>query len=176
MQSGCIQKERTLTEYGKEKRKKQAVFRFGLVLLNIVLVLTAVVVSLRYSSNIQDKQKQQKLSAFCSTIESMKQISGNYLQMELNYAKDWAKYIDEKGMTMDEALAYIKQANHQKDRYAHIVDMDTYNAYSTCERDGRSLHQRTLGDGNRMSGRLSGRNRRCRLDGPGRPRHRRSHQ
>lgn len=136
MQSGCIQKERTLTEYGKEKRKKQAVFRFGLVLLNIVLVLTAVVVSLRYSSNIQDKQKQQKLSAFCSTIESMKQISGNYLQMELNYAKDWAKYIDEKGMTMDEALAYIKQANHQKDRYAHIVDMDTYNAYSTCERDG----------------------------------------
>lgn len=96
----------------KKREKKQAVFRFGLVLLNIVLVLTAVVVSLRYSNNIQDKQKQQKLSAFCSTIESMKQISGNYLQMELNYAKDWAKYIDEKGMTMDEALAYIKQANH----------------------------------------------------------------
>ena len=118
------------------KKKKTVVIKFGLVILNIILVLTAVVVSLVYSKNIQKEQRQQKLDAFCSTIESMKQISGNYLQMELNYAKDWAKYIDEKQMTMDEALAYINMANHQKDRYAHIVDMDTYNAYSTCERDG----------------------------------------
>ena len=118
------------------REKKTAVIRFGLVLLNIILVLAAVVVSLMYSRKIQSEQRQQQLDAFCSTIESMKQISGNYLQMELNYAKDWAKYIDEKQMTMDEALSYINQTNHQKDRYAHIVDMDTYNAYSTCERDG----------------------------------------
>lgn len=80
--------------------KKTAVIRYGLVLLNIILVLTAVVVSLVYAKKIQSEQHRQQLDAFCSTIESMKQISGNYLQMELNYAKDWAKYIDEKQMTI----------------------------------------------------------------------------
>lgn len=54
------------------------------------------VVSLVYAKKIQSEQRQQQLDAFCSTIESIKQISGNYLQMELNYAKDWAKYIDER--------------------------------------------------------------------------------
>lgn len=39
----------------------------------------AVVVSLVYAKKIQSEQRQQQLDAFCSTIESMNQISGNYL-------------------------------------------------------------------------------------------------
>lgn len=115
---------------------RAALVKFGLVLVNIILVVTAVVVSTIYSQNIQKEQKQQELNSFCSTIESMKQISGNYLQMELNYAKDWEKYINENQMTVEDALAYIRMTNHQKDRYAHIVDMNTYNGYSTTSRDG----------------------------------------
>lgn len=44
--------------------------------------------------------------------------------MEKGYAENWANYIERQNMTMDEALDYIKNSNSQKDRHAHIVDMD----------------------------------------------------
>lgn len=56
--------------------------------------------------------------------------------MELGYANDWAKYISSQGMTVEEALSYIRTANNQKDRYAHIVDMDTFEAHSTYQKHG----------------------------------------
>jgi len=46
------------------------------------------------------------------------------VKMEKGYAENWANYIERQNMTMDEALDYIKNSNSQKDRHAHIVDMD----------------------------------------------------
>ena len=82
--------------------------RFGriiLVIINILLILAAVLSSLVYSDHIGNEKTQMQIDAFCSTMEGMKQVSGNYLKM-------------------DEALDYIKNSNSQKDRHAHIVDMD----------------------------------------------------
>lgn len=67
-----------------------------------------------------------EIDAFCSTMEGMKQVSRNYLEMEKAYATNWVAYIEDKNMSRDEVLAYIRETNSQKDRYAHIVDMDTY--------------------------------------------------
>lgn len=106
-----------------------------LILVNIVLILGAVICSLQYSSYLKDKQEGYEKSAFCSAVESMKQVSLNYLKVELGYANDWAKYITENDMTVSEALKYIKKTNNQKDRYAHIVDMDSFDAYSSYKND-----------------------------------------
>ena len=113
--------------------------RFGriiLVIINILLILAAVLSSLVYSDHIRNEKTQMQIDAFCSTMEGMKQVSGNYLEMEKGYAENWANYIERQNMTMDEALDYIKNSNSQKDRYAHIVDMDTYDAWSTYEKNG----------------------------------------
>lgn len=125
----------------KPTHKKQSVskanmIKFFIVLLNIILILSSITLSLLYSKKLQNEQTQSELDAFESTVESMKQISDNYLRMELNYAKDWAKYISSNNMNIQEALDYINQTNNQKDRYAHIVDMETFLAYSTHENDG----------------------------------------
>lgn len=117
---------------------KGNVIKFFLILLNIVLVLSSITFSLSYSKKLQDEQTKSELDTFESTVESMKQISDNYLRMELNYAKDWAKYIGSNNMDIQEALDYINQTNNQKDRYAHIVDMETFLAYSTHEKDGNN--------------------------------------
>ena len=37
---------------------------------------------------------QNGLDTFCATIDSMKQVSDNYLRTEQGYVEDWAKYID----------------------------------------------------------------------------------
>lgn len=122
----------------KQSVSKANIIKFFIVLLNIILILSSITLSLLYSKKLQKEQTQSELDTFESTVESMKQISDNYLRMELNYAKDWAKYISSNDMDIQEALDYINQTNNQKDRYAHIVDMETFLAYSTHEKNGNN--------------------------------------
>ena len=116
--------------------KNTSAVKYILVMANIILILISIGFSWGYSQNLKKEQKAAKLDAFCATIESMKQVSDNYLRMELGYAKDWAQYIERNDMTIDEALDYINASNHQEDRYAHIVDMQTFEAYTTYSQDG----------------------------------------
>ena len=120
------------TDKTQELRRSKFAKRM-LILINVILVLGAIAFSVKYSNRVREEQKEAELNTFESTIESMKQISINYLSMELNYAKDWANYIDNHDMTIEQALDYIRQANNQPDRYAHIVDMHTLEAYSTYQ-------------------------------------------
>ncbi len=109
--------------------------KIALATINIILIVAAITFSLIYSTNLKKRQEDAALDTFFATVESMKQISYNYLQMELGYARDWAKYIDAHDMTIDEAIDYINSANNQNDRYAHIVNMNTYEAYSTYKKN-----------------------------------------
>lgn len=102
-----------------------------IILLNSLLILAAVFAVVMYSKFVRQQQRETRLNAFVSAVESMKGISENYLQTERVYAKNWAKYIEKADLDMDEALEYIRNSNTQQDRLVHIVDMDTYDAYST---------------------------------------------
>ena len=65
----------------------------------------------------------------------MKQLSIRHLDAEKHYVDDWAAYIEKKEMTEEEALEYLRDANSRTDRYAHIVDMDTFEARTADKRD-----------------------------------------
>lgn len=108
----------------------------ALVIINAALVLAAVIMSIVFSNHINEMQKQSDLDNFANTIESMKQLSINYLKTERGYAADWASYIDKHNMTLDEALDFIRETNVQSDITAHIVDMETFEAHSTYLRNG----------------------------------------
>lgn len=74
----------------KGKRARRVV----LIIINLILILTAVVFSWEYTSYLRRQQMQNGLDTFCTTIDSMKQVSDNYLRTEQGYVEDWAKYID----------------------------------------------------------------------------------
>lgn len=65
-----------------------------------------------------------------------KQVSQNYLDNERGYVKNWAHYISEHDMTLEEALEFLRGINTNRERFAHIVDMDTYEAYSSFYQKG----------------------------------------
>lgn len=109
----------------KDKRTKRI-----LLLCNVILIMTMLITSWMYSGYIYRTQEETKISGFVRLIESMKQLSQNYLDSERGYVKDWASYISENGMTMDEALDFLRSVNANKERYIHIVDMDSFEAYS----------------------------------------------
>lgn len=119
----------------KENGKRAVIVKIILTMINIILIFTAIIFSWIYSRNLKIEKQKAQQEAFCATIESMKQISANYLTTELGYAKDWAKYISDQKMSVEEALDYINQANNQKERYAHIVDMHTFEGYSSYGTD-----------------------------------------
>lgn len=120
---------------GVYKNHKTSIVKNVLIIINITLIIVSITSSFIYSTYVKKRYMQAEKIAFSGTIESMKQVSYNYLKLEQGYVKDWAGYIQNKNMTIDEALEYIRQTNMQSDRYAHIVDMDTYEAYCAYEKD-----------------------------------------
>ena len=111
--------------------KKYRVLKLFVIPYNLILIAAILFVLFAYSDKIDTKQRSTALKSFCTTVESMKQISLNYLETERGYVSDWAEYIESQQMNIEEAVDYMQMANSHKDRYAHLVDMDTYEAYST---------------------------------------------
>ena len=64
-----------------------------LLFVNIILVVGVVFAALFYSNSVLQQKSQMKVSAFCTMMESMKQVSENYLISEKGYVDDWAQYI-----------------------------------------------------------------------------------
>ena len=96
-----------------------------------------VAVAVLYSRYIYSTQEKTKEAEFIRTIESMKQVSQNYLDSERGYVEDWSAYISKHNMTMNEALEFLRSINKNKERFVHIVDMDSYEAYSTYYPKGK---------------------------------------
>lgn len=101
-----------------------------LLICNILLIFATITAAWVYSGDVSKSQTEIKKTDFIRTIESMKSVSQNYLDGEKGYVKNWASYITEQHMTMDEALDFLRSINTNKERFAHIVDMDSYEAYS----------------------------------------------
>lgn len=94
--------------------------RFGriiLVIINILLILAAVLSSLVYSDHIRNEKTQMQIDAFCSTMEGMKQVSGNYLKMEKGYAENWAN-----SMKAYNFLEFIRSYNFKN--YNEVNDLE----------------------------------------------------
>ena len=104
--------------------------KVSLIILNVMLIIAAVVASGFYTHYINKKQRDMRADSFVSTIETMKQVTTNYLDTEKGYADNWAHYIEYNNMDLSQAIEYIRNTNTNSDRYVHFVDMQTYAAYS----------------------------------------------
>lgn len=91
--------------------------RNGLIICNAILILSAIIFTFTYSTYMRNEQRNTRQDAFVSAVESMKQISRNYV-------------------ATDEALDFIRTTNTQGEKPAHIVDMDTFEARSTYAKNG----------------------------------------
>ena len=128
-----------------------------LIFCNVILMLAVIFFAVVYSAEVRTEQEKADLDNFCSTVETMKQISVRYLDTELDDARDWAAYIQRENMTEDEALEYLRAVNTRQDRIAHIVDMDTFGARSSyLRKDGDQIetYRKFAGGSDTFSGRI----------------------
>ena len=113
-----------------KKSGNSKAFLTALSFFNILLMAIAIIASVLYAHGIRVSQETAKKADFISTVESMKSVSQTYLDSERGYVEDWAAYINDQHMTLREALDYLKKANTNPNRFAHIVDMETLDAWS----------------------------------------------
>ena len=120
------------------EKKKSKIGKIALVAGNMILIVLAVLFAVWYSREVTHSQEQLMLENFCNTVETMKQISVRYLSGELEKEQNWAAYIQRQHMTMDEAIEYIRSVSDVSECEGHLVDMDTFEAWSTNETDGNN--------------------------------------
>ena len=120
----------------KIKKTKNVTLIIILTIINILLIITAVLFTIAYSGNIKKTQEKNMLETFKDNVETMKQISERYLNSELDSAKSWAMYVQEKHMTLNEAITYVSIVDDDTNGEAHFVDMDTFEAWSTFYANG----------------------------------------
>ena len=128
----------------ERQNKRKPIGKVALILCNAVLMMAAVLFTLFYSHNVKASQERLMLENFCTTVDTMKKISQRYLTDELVDARNWVDYIEAKHMSIEEALEYMRLSDGEEDREAHIVDMDTYEAWSTKVTNGSNLIGRYL--------------------------------
>lgn len=102
-----------------------------LVACNLILVTGAICAAIIYSQIIMEQKNELRKDAFCTTVESMKQVSENYLYTEKGYVDEWAAYISSQHMTAEQALDFINATNTHADRQAHLVNLDDLSAHSS---------------------------------------------
>ena len=132
--SGFVQTEEG-NKLRRSKTGKKEENGFWLMLLNLLVAIGIILFVSIYSIEVRQKEERAALDAFGSTIESLQQVSMNCLDNERSYARDWAAYIEAKGMSEEEALDYIRTTSTQSDRAVNIVDMDTFEARSSFLRE-----------------------------------------
>lgn len=98
---------------------------------NVFLLLAMIIAAWLYSGYISEVQEESKKEEFIRTVESMKTVSQNYLDNERGYVTDWASYISANDMNLEDALDFLRSINTNQERFVHIVDMDSYEAYSS---------------------------------------------
>ena len=119
----------------KREHSSSPVSRAALLLCNLVLIVGMIVAAVIYSRGITQQRYNIKKDAFCTAVESMKQVSEYYFITEKGYVNNWSHYISTQHMTEDEALQFISTLNTQQDRVAHIVDMDDFSARTSLACD-----------------------------------------
>ena len=119
-------------------KKADRKLKIVLFLCNVILIAVTVTAAGLYSGYIRRTQDEARRDAFIRMVESMKQVSQNYLDSERGYVRNWASYISQQDMTMEEALDFLRSINTNKERFAHIVDMDTFEAWSSYYPQGEA--------------------------------------
>ncbi|MBQ9545036.1 MAG: response regulator [Clostridia bacterium] len=107
------------------------------VIIVNVFIMVAMLTFVFIYSNVQNSQTlQRQIEHFENTAIALEHITENYLEGEQRICDVWARYINSKDMTIEEAVSFIRISHVLPIASAHIVYLDTLSGLST--RTGRS--------------------------------------
>jgi uncharacterized ion transporter superfamily protein YfcC len=107
-----------------------------IIIVNIIIMVTILTFVVLYSSFENRLSYQRQIEYFENTTVTMEQVTENYLTGEQRICDVWAKYINNRTMTMEEAADYIRNSHVLENTSAHLVALDTLTGLSTRPKQG----------------------------------------
>jgi len=116
---------------GNQNMKKMLIIFINVIIMSVILFF--VVFYSRYTG--RDSYRRQ-IEHFEDTTVAMEQVTGNYLEGEQRICDVWAHYINNRNMTMEEAVAFIRDSHVLENTSAHLISLNTLTGLSTRPKQG----------------------------------------
>ena len=104
------------------------------IIVNVFIMIAMLTFVVLYSNYEYRNITQRQIEHFENTTITMEHVTENYLEGEQRICDVWARYIDSKDMTIDEAISFIRISHVLPNASAHIVYLDTLNGLTTRAR------------------------------------------
>ncbi|MBQ3704494.1 MAG: response regulator [Oscillospiraceae bacterium] len=101
------------------------------IAVNVFITVAMLTFVFLYSSFEHRDTTQRQIEHFENTTVTMEHVTENYLEGEQRICDVWARYINSKEMTMEEAVSFISISHVLPNASAHIVYLDTLSGLST---------------------------------------------
>lgn len=102
-----------------------------IILVNIFIIAAILGIVVVYSRYESKASYLRQIEYFENTTVTMEQVTENYLEGEQSICDVWARYINNSNMTMEEAIAFIRDSHVLANTSAHIITLDTLEGLST---------------------------------------------
>lgn len=108
------------------------------VFINVIIISAMLIFVVLYSRSENKESFQNRIDQFENTTVTLEQVTENYLEGEQRICDVWARYINNKNLTIDEAADYIRASHVLANTSAHIIFLDTLTGLSTRPKLGTS--------------------------------------
>ena len=116
---------------GNQNTKKILIIIFNVIIMAAILIFVVL-----YSKFSSQNSFRMQVDHFENTTVTMEQVTKNYLEGEQRICDVWARYINNKAMTMEEAVEYIRSSHVLENTSAHLISLDTLTGLSTHPKQG----------------------------------------
>ncbi len=107
-----------------------------IIIVNVIIMAAILTFVVFYSSFESRESFQRQVEHFEDTTVNMERVTENYLEGEQQICDVWARYINNKAMTMEEAADYIRSSHVIENTSAHLIFPDTLTGLSTRPKQG----------------------------------------
>ena len=104
------------------------------ILVNIFIMVVMLTFVVLHSNSEGRAAAQRQIEHFENTTITMEHVTENYLEGEQRICDVWARYINSKDMTIEDAASFIRISHVLPNASAHIVYPDTLAGLSTRAR------------------------------------------
>ncbi len=105
--------------------------RIWIIIVNVLIVIALLIFVVLYSDYESRNTSQRQIEHFENITIYMEHVTENYLEGEQRICDVWARYINSKDMTIEEAVSFIRISHVLPNASAHIVYPDTLSGLST---------------------------------------------
>ncbi len=108
-----------------------------IVIIVNVFILTAILIFVVLYSRFESTNSYlRQIEHFENITVTMEHVTENYFEGEQRICDVWARYINNKSMTMEEATDYIRTSHVLANTSAHLISLDTLTGLSTRPKQG----------------------------------------